>query len=355
MQRITRILVAGVLALGFLASSVPLQAQSESTAPFLLISPGARAGGMGEVGVANVDDATATYWNPAALTKLKRRHFSMMHSNWLPQFNLSDLYYDFAAYTHHFEDIGTFGLSATYLNLGEQEITDETGQVTGTFSSNNLAVGGSYGMTLNETMALGFTLKYIYMNLAPIGTSAEQGDGQAGTIAADFGYLWTPKAASRMTFGAALSNMGPKLTFIDSDQADPLPMNIKFGITYLLLNGEHNKLSFSNEINKELVVRQDNGDSDAFYKAIFNSWIHKNSRSLNRMNFRQGLEYWYNDIFAIRAGYFHEGERIGGRQFFTFGSGLYFSGWGFDFGIIVADADESPLANTMRFSLTGVF
>jgi hypothetical protein len=145
------------------------------------------------------------------------------------------------------------------------------------------------------------------------------------------------------------------MTFIDADQADPLPTNLKFGVNYLILNGEHNKLSITNEINKEMVVRHDDGSSDPFYKSLFTSWFDANSRSLNRLNFREGMEYWYNDIFALRAGYFYESDAIGGRNFLTFGSGLYFSGWGFDFGIIVADADDSPLANTMRFSLTGMF
>ena len=68
---------------GFIASQ-NLFAQSEATVQFLLITPGARATGMGEAFVSIADDATATYWNPAGLAFQSQRQISVMHSNWLP-------------------------------------------------------------------------------------------------------------------------------------------------------------------------------------------------------------------------------------------------------------------------------
>ena len=349
-------LTSGGLALVLLAGgATAVYGQSEAAAPFLLISPGARAGGMGEAHVATVDDATAAYWNPAALSRLERRHFSLMHSQWLPQFNLSDLYYEYAAYAQHREGLGTWAVSVTFLNLGEQERTDETGVTLGTFSSYDLAVGGHFGTNLNEEWSLGGGLKYIYENLSPIGTGAEKGDGRASTVALDAGMLYKPKALRRLTVGATVANMGPKLTFVDSDQADPLPTNLKVGAAYLVLNGDHNMLTVTTEFNKELVVRHDDGSSDPFYKAVFSSFLDSNSRQLGRINSRVGMEYWYNQVIAVRAGYFKESETFGNRNFFTFGGGIKYAGWGFDFGLIAADPDSSPLANTMRFSLTGLF
>src|SRR3989339_525934 len=104
-----------------------LYAQGEAAAEFLLISPGARAGGMGEANVAIANDAAAAYWNPAGLAQLEKKEFTIMHAKWLPQFNLDDIYYDYASYIHPWHGLGTFGLSATYLSLGEQVRTDEGG------------------------------------------------------------------------------------------------------------------------------------------------------------------------------------------------------------------------------------
>ena len=118
-------------------------AVSEAAVLFLLISPGARAAGMGEAFVGVADDATAAFWNPAGLAYQKGRELTLMHANWLPQFG-SDLFYDFGAYRQSVEGIGTFGVNVTYLNLGKQYYTDETGpDILGEFSSYEFAISGT--------------------------------------------------------------------------------------------------------------------------------------------------------------------------------------------------------------------
>ena len=325
-------------------------AQGEAAAEFLLISPGARAGGMGEANVAIANDATAAYWNPAGLAGLEKREFTIMHAKWLPQFNLDDIYYDFASYVHKWEGLGTFGLSATYLSLGEQVRTSERGDELGRFSSYNLALAGSYGTKLNDKLAIGLTLKYIYLKLADFGAGEEKGKGTGYSVAADFGVLYKSPWTNRLTFGANLSNMGPKISFIDASQADPIPTNLKFGAAYKLLDGEYNELTFTFDVNKLLVVKHEDGSSDSFYKAMFSSWTDEYQGTLKRLSSSIGAEYWYNHIFALRTGYFY--EDIGKRRFLTFGAGLRFSIYGFDFGYISADKEGSPLADTMRFSLS---
>lgn len=325
-------------------------AQGEAAAEFLLIAPGARAGGMGEANVAIANDATAAYWNPAGLAGLEKREFSIMHAQWLPQFNLEDIYYDFASYIHHWDGLGTFGLSATYLSLGEQVRTSERGDEIGRFSSYNLAIGGSYGTKLNDRLSIGVTLKYIYLKLSDFGAGEEKGKGNGYSVAADFGILYKTPWLDRLTLGANLSNMGPKIAFIDASQADPIPTNLKFGAAYKLLDGEYNQLTVTMDFNKLLVVKHEDGSSDAFYKSVFTAWTDEHQGSIKRMSAAVGAEYWYNQIFAIRSGYFY--EDIGKRRFLTFGAGLRFSIYGFDFGYISADKDGSPLADTMRFSLS---
>ena len=338
----------------FTIFSVNIFAQGEAAAEFLLISPGARAGGMGEANVAIANDATSVFWNPAGLGYLEGHEFQIMHTNWLPQFNMSDLYYDFACYVHSIEDVGTFGISATYLSLGEQVRTGENNEQLGTFSAYNMAVGASYGTKIRENLSLGLTLKFIHLKLADAGTGEEKGKGSASTVALDFGVLYHPEFAEKMTIGANLSNMGPKVAFIDVDQADPLPTNMKVGCSYRFLDTRYHRFIGTIDFNKLLIVKHDDGTADPFYKSIFTAWFDKNQRTLKRIGTAIGGEYWYNNLVALRFGHFY--EDIGKRRFWTFGAGIRYSIYGFDFGYISAhDKDSSPLNDTMRFSLSFKF
>ena len=114
--------------------STPVYSQSEAGAIFLLIAPGARAGGMGEAQVAVANDAYASYWNPAGLGFLKGTELALMHVNWLPGL-ADDLYYDFFAFRKSYPTLGTIGGHIIFLNLGEQVRTSETGEELGTFTS----------------------------------------------------------------------------------------------------------------------------------------------------------------------------------------------------------------------------
>jgi len=328
-------------------------AQGEAAAEFLLIAPGARPGGMGETNVAIADDATATYWNPAGLGFLTNKEISLMHTNWLPEFNLPDLYYDFGSYVHPMEGWGTFGVHAIYLNLGESVRTDEEGEEIGKFFSYQMAFGASYGTQLNENLSLGITMKYIYLKLADRGTGAEKGSGSGSSIGVDLGVLYKFNMLPKLSFGANLSNIGPKIAFVDEDQADPLPTNLKVGFAYKVLESEFNKLTLSFDANKLLVVKKsaEEGDkSDPFYKAIFTAWTTDSADMLiKKMSGAIGAEYWYNNLIALRAGYFY--EHYGKRRFLTLGAGIRYSMYGFDFGYINASEEGHPLSNTMRFSL----
>ncbi len=328
-------------------------AQGEAAAEFLQIAPGARSGGMGETGVAVANDAYATYWNPAGLANMRGQSFSVMHANWLPEFNLGDLYYDYASYVHHHSGWGTFGISATYLNLGEQQGMDENANETGTFNSYNLAVGVTYGTNLKPDLSVGLTMKYIHLKLADTGTGAEKGKGTGSSVALDLGVLYKIGFIDRLTFGANLSNMGPKITFIDASQADPIPTNLKFGLAYEVLSSDYNKLTVTVEGNKLLVKKHEgeDGGSDSWYKAVFSSW--SDDQLMKRMNGSIGAEYWYANLISLRAGYFY--EDIGKRRFATFGAGLRYSIYGFDFGYINASEKGHPLSDTMRFSLSFEF
>jgi len=327
-------------------SSAQASSVSQAGVLFLKIAPGARAGGMGEAMVAVADDATATWWNPAGLAHITQNELTLMHVNWLPQFKLDDLYYDFVSGVYNVPDWGTFGMNIIFLNYGESERTDETGTSQGTFSSYDVAMSGSYGSTINETMSLGVSMRFIYSHLSDQGAGAEKGSGVATSVGVDLGWLWfTP--IRKLTLGANLSNMGPEVAYIDRAQADPLPTNLKVGFAYDLVDSPYNTLTLVGDVDKELVRRDDNGDPDPFYMAIITAW--GDGDLLQSMIYHVGVEYWYSDLVALRLGYYH--DELGSVKPMTYGASLKYSLYRFDFSYTAAGEGE-PLTDTMRFSLS---
>jgi hypothetical protein len=345
-----------VLVVVFMIS--PAFAQGEATVLFLMINPGARQGGMGEAGVAVADDPNAVYWNPAGLAFQyedpevdPKFAGSLMHVQWLPQFNLDDLYYDYGSFRYYWDDIGMLGLGIQFINYGENIQTDNTGEEIDRFNSNEVAVTGSYGLKLKDNLGVGVGLKFIYSNLSPgIFVDNEKRDGRGSTFAMDIGTLYHPGFASKLSLGAVISNIGPKMTYVNKDQADPLPTNLRLGLAYRLLDSEFNKFTIVYDVNR-LLVRRDQEKADGVFKAIFySSWTDQSV--LRRFTHSIGGEYWYTNLIALRAGYFYEDNDFGGRKFWTFGGGLRMSIIGVDFSYIYASVEDHPLSDTMRFSLS---
>jgi len=337
-----------LLVVGLLSFAATAQAASVSQATllFLKIAPGARPSGMGEAFVGLADDATATWWNPAGLGFQHGREFTMMYVRWLPQFNLSDLYYAYMAGTYEVPEWGTFGANIIFLNLGETQRTSETGQNLGTFSSYETAITGTYGALINRHLSLGVALKLAYSNLSPTGAGAEAGSGTATAVAADLGLLYkTPMRG--LSLGMNLSNMGPKVSYIDRAQADPLPTTLKAGFAYKIIDQEYNKLTIVSDLNKELVKRYATGKSDEFYEALFSAW--NDNSLLKTLIWNVGAEYWYSTLVGLRAGYWNDDL---GKVFpYTFGISLRYSSYRFDFSYLTAGANH-PLTDTMRYSLS---
>ncbi len=322
-----------------------LFAVSQAAVLFLMISPGARAAGMGEAFVAVADDATAAYWNPAGLAFQNGREITLMHANWLPQL-VSDMYYDFLAYRQHFESLGgTLGGNVTYLSMGEQIHVDEHGVELGTFNSWDLAVTLSYATKLSEKLGFGISARYIHSHLAPIGAGTEKGKGIADGFALDVGILYRDLLIRGLSFGANLSNMGPKITYIDAAQADPLPTNLKVGLAYKLIDMEYNRLTLAVDTNKLLVVRRGE-KAEEFYQALFSAWTDDKA---DKLISSIGLEYVYNNMIFLRGGYYYDED--GKVKYPAFGAGLQYAQFRFDFAYVAAEQGH-PLSDTMRFSLT---
>jgi len=350
--------VSALVVIMVVTLSANLFAVSQAAVLFLMISPGARAAGMGEAFVALSDDASAVFWNPAGLAFQQGKEITLMHSNWLPQL-VSDMFYDFVAYKQNVPSLGgTIGGSITFLNMGEQTQTgeqlDESGNpiVLGKFQSWDMAVTLSYATKISSNFGFGVNAKYIYSHLSPVGAGAEQGSGVASSFAVDLGLLYKASFLKGLSFGMNLSNLGPKITYVDAAQADPLPTNLKLGVAYKVIDTEFNKLTICIDTNKLLVVRNENG-TDPFYKAVFTAWTNEPfSTQMRELVSSIGAEYVYNKMIFLRAGYYYDEE--GRVKYPSFGAGLQYSNFRFDFGYIAAEQGH-PLSDTMRFSLSAAF
>jgi long-subunit fatty acid transport protein len=369
--------LSSILLAVIFAISVPAaQAQVGITAvPFLQIEPDSRGAGMGSTGVAIADNASAIFWNPAGLAFQNQNQVSITHANWLPAFN-ADLFYDYLVGTYHVEGIGTIGGHITFLNLGEQVRTDEFAENLGRFNSYEISAGLSYGYQLSENFALGTGLRFIYSSLAD-GEVSGQKINPGSSVGLDLAALYKSnpfQVANRnasFNAGLNLSNIGPGMQYTDNAQKDPLPTVFRVGWAYTmdLDNMGMNTLTFTNDISKIMARTErtvdENGDETyepmGVGKALFNSWgpLERTTGqgetiSLNlpqQLMWGFGLEYWYNNLFALRTGYYYENPDNGNREFVTLGAGLRYNIFGVDFSYIYTLEEDHPLANTIRLSL----
>jgi hypothetical protein len=316
---------------------------------------------MGETGTGLGDDASAVFWNPAGLAYQKGWEVSITHAPWLPQFQMSDLFYDYISARYNIEEIGgTVGANITYLNLGKFVKTSSQGpEPIGEFRGYEYAVALGYGTKITEDLGIGINLRFIHSHLSDFGTEQEQGSGIASTVSGDIALLFKPRTlvlplvgdlGGGLGIGMNLSNLGPKLTYIDAAQADPIPTNLRLGIALGVIRSQYNNLTWTVDFSRLLVRRYDSTQApDPFYKAIFTAW---GDNGLKKVIVGTGLEYWYGEpkLFALRWGYFYEDPQFGNRKFMTFGAGLRYDMYGLDFSYISAP-ETSPLANTVRFSL----
>ncbi len=352
-----RIILAGLMLLACLIPNVSF-AQGEAGVLFLLISPTPRPGALGESGGGIADDASAMYYNPAGLAFQKGSEISLTHSNWLPQLGLSDIFYENLNFKTEVPAIdGTIGANIIYMNYGTITRTNSTSpDPIGEFRSFEVAGAVAYATQATDEIGIGAVARFIYSKLADFGTEEEKGKGVGSSVSFDISMLYKPKVlvipfigdvGNAFSVGFNLSNMGPKITYIDAAQASPLPTNLRLGFGYKILDEEHNALTYSLDFSRLLVRRYDNDVSDPFYKAIFTAW---GDGGLRRVTIGTGLEYWYDKTVALRVGYFHEDPNYGGRKFMTFGGGIRYDIYGFDFSYLSA-SESSPLANTLRFSV----
>jgi len=430
----------------------------EAGAIFLLISPGAAAQGTGEANVARVDDAYASYYNPASLAFQSKASVAGMHVNWLKSL-VPDLYYEYLGFSKPISG-GGIGGHLIFLSLGEQLATDESGNELGNFQSYMWAFDGSYGTRLTKNSALGLGFKLYHQKLADDVVAGESGSGKpySTDFAFDIAYLiklgsssssevsnWI-KAEDKFRFGFNIANIGPPISFIDEAQADPAPTNMRIGFFSNLYEDEFTRFNIMMDMQKLLVAKypsmdwdedrligdgpggnnynnsegqNENSYADPWYKAWATAWLddwyyggdldmdgdkkiggwiwqdglvdgvedeeiqsgelipegenevgeYSNwddtnqtayhefgsgdsrdfSDELHEVIINTGFEFWYTESFVLRLGYIYDQE--GDIKNPTFGAGIRFEGYGFDFGYTAGEQGH-PRSNSLFFSIS---
>lgn len=374
MKKKTLYIVLGLV----MAFSSTLTAQVGITGvPFLQIEPDSRGAGMGNTGVALADNAAAMFWNPAGLAFQRDNQASITHSNWLAGFQVDDLFYDYVVVKQYIEGIGTLGGHITFLNLGEQELRDENNTFISRFNSYEVALGLSYGFEINQNFAVGTSLRLIYSSLASGTTVSGQEVNPGSSVGIDLAALYRSNpfmignTETTASFGLNLSNLGPGIQYSDNAQKDPIPTVLRFGpaFTFSLDEDKINQITVAADISKVMARKKafevPSADTTITeyrsvgpIKALFESWGDYTRPDngitlslLEQFMIGAGLEYWYNQRFAVRGGYYYEDPQNGDREYITFGAGLRVNQFGVDFSYIKTLESDHPLANTLRFSV----
>jgi len=354
--------------------------------PFLRISPDARAGGMGDVGIATLPDENAPFWN-LAKTPFNTKNFGLglTYTPWLKDLGLNDVYLASLAGFYKLDEEQAISTSIRFFSLGDMQFTNDGQNITGAANPREFSMDLGYSRKLSERMGLAVALRYINSNLVTgdfNGTSYKAGSSVAGDLS--WYYNLADENGQGLALGAAISNLGSKISYVsNADQKDYIPANLGIGAAYTKVFNEDNKITFALDINKLMVptppqlqeLQGNPGDpaydealannqakmNDYRSKSVVSSWLSSFgdadggfSEELKEFMLGAGAEYWYNDQFALRAGYFYENKDKGNRRYFTVGTGIRYNIFTLNFSYLVptgSGVTRNPLSNTLRFGL----
>lgn len=371
MKKATLKLTALVMLLGSVATvnaqtADPINVVTTAV-PFLRISPDARSGGMGDVGIATSPDANAGFWN-LAKTPFATAKFAaaVTYTPWLNDLDLKDVYLASAAGYYKLDDNQALSLGFRYFSLGNIQFTDAAGTPLNSFRPREYSIDLGYSRKLGAKSGLGVAVRYISSDLAGgtvNGVSYKKGSSVAGDL--HYFHNGLKENGGGFNWGVTLSNLGAKIGYTsDDNQKDFIPANLGIGGAYTKVFDADNKITFAADVNKLLVPTPANLDDSAGLadyrsKGVVSSWFSSFSDGKGSEEFREitasiGAEYWYKDQFAFRAGYFYESPLKGNRKYFTVGAGLKYNTVGLNFAYLLpsgSGVNRNPLSNTLRFSL----
>ena len=384
------------------ASQNDLQLNTITTAlPFMAITPDSRAGGMGDAGTALNASSSSVYWNTSILSFAeKKSEISLSYTPWLRQLT-NDIHLSYLSGYYKINKQHAIGGALRFFSLGEITFTDASGNVIRDDKPSEFELTGAYAFKLADKLSIGINGKFAYSNLTG-GLTVGGVNTKPGVVgAADLSFTYYNdkvkwgKTKGVYTFATTINNIGNKVAYSELSQRDFIPINLKIGNSFLANFDSYNQMIFSVDIQKLLVptpasynpnvganlgelmsgktsdVGIVNGIIQSFYDAPgvvatdANGDYIKNGdgtyqvvkgtkfkEEMAEINLAGGVEWWYNNTFAVRGGVFYESKNKGNRQFLNIGASLKYNMFGIDFSYLASlNGRQSPLANTLRFTL----
>lgn len=393
-MKLKRIVLTAMMFIAFIATAIaqdetgknafnPVQTGVTS----LNIAPDARSASMGDLGVATDPDANSQYWNPSKYAfAYSTAGVSLSYTPWLRKL-VNDIFLaNLAGYWKlGSDDNQALSASLRYFSLGEVNTTDGAGYSTQSLNPYEMALDLGYSRKLSDSFSMGVVFRYIYSDLGFSDSYAGDQTSGASAFAADIsGFYNTYPIIGRnecqWTLGFNISNIGSKVSFNNGEDPAFLPTNLRLGTAFTFPLADYHNLTLAVDLNKLLVPtrpRQSDFTADEYgteadaqgayidaleewenmssISGIFKSFFHAPGgmkEELQEIYWSLGAEYNYNQQFFLRAGYFHEHENKGNRQYFGFGAGFSLNVVRLDASYMLATAQTSPLDQTLRFTLT---
>lgn len=347
----------------------------------LSIAPDARAGALGDVGVATEPDVNSQYWNPAKYPfNIARAGASMSYTPWLRQL-VSDIDLINLVGFYRIGDYSAVSASLTYFSLGEVCVENEM-----TIKPYEMALDVAYSRMLSETFSAAIALRYIHSDLQyNYAEDMSPGSAFAADIAMYYNnYIILGNRECLLGLGLNASNIGTKISYDDGATNEFIPTNLRLGASLLIPLDEYNTISISADLNKLMVPTrptysqflEESGyeSDDNSYFSEYQTWLESNgyndispisgifksfsdapggfSEELKEIYGGVGVEYCYNQQFSLRGGYHYENEYKGNRKYFTLGAGFRMSVFSLDAAYLISTAQSNPLDQTLRFSLS---
>lgn len=331
--------------------------------PFLTITPDSRAAGMGDTGAATSADANGSYWNVGKMAFIDKGYgVTASYTPWLGKI-INDMYVFYLSGFYKISKEQTVSASMKYFDLGE--IVFNTGpdpsQIIGRFNPREFAFDVAYSRKLTEELGIGGTLRYIHSNLTGALSTGSTDARPGNSVAVDLGVYYNKPLVTKnsdLSFGATITNLGAKITYSDANNKSFIPTNLRLGSAYKTYFNPLHSITFALDFNKLLVPSPGHQDR-TLLSGVFGSFSDAQGgfkEEIREFTASGGAEYWYNETFAGRVGYFLEARDKGNRKYMTFGIGARHNKFGLDVAYMVpTNKRENALAETIRFTLSLMF
>ncbi len=354
--------------------------------PFLRIAPDARGGAMGDAGIALDPTPASIHYNASSLAFAEKdAALSATYTPWLQDLNLPDIYLAQLSGYKKIDALSTVGFQFKYFSLGVINFRDPFGVDNGDGRPREFQFGLAYARKLGDNLSVSVSGNYLFSALAPNQIVNGIEITNATSFATDIGLTYKKKMElggkdAQLSIGAAITNLGSKVTYTRDSIRDFIPTNLGLGTSLKLELDEYNTITFALDFNKLMVptsvsrnILLDDGttmlnpefsvDGDnvgdyrqkTLFEGVFGSFSDAQGgfqEELQEINYSLGAEYWYDQQFAARAGFFYEHPLKGARKYFTVGLGIKYNIFNIDLSYLIPGNNRrSPLDNTLKFGM----